>query len=218
MSKKTALFLILISVLAGYFIGTNLDIFSSGPTLYQRAYMPRVSGTLTEKSMAFSDIVRAISPTVVNISTTKTVKRDRFPFSEFFDSPFNDFFEPFRSPRKRKEQSGGSGVLVSSDGYIITNYHVVEKADEIKVTLYDKEDFSGKIIGSDPKTDIAVIKISAKDLPAVQWGNSDSLQVGEFVLAFGNPFGFSHTVTMGIVRSEERRVGKECRSRWSPYH
>jgi serine protease Do len=95
-------------------------------------------------------------------------------------------------------------VIVSPDGYILTNTHVVEKADEIMVTLSDQQNFKGKIIGSDPKTDIAVIKISTQDLPTIKWGNSDKIQVGEFVLAFGNPYSLSNTVTMGIVSAVGR--------------
>jgi len=205
MSKKTIVILIVVAVFLGYLIGSKLDIFSLKSTSYLPSYNPpQVSKSLKGESLAFSDIVRAISPTVVNISTTKTVKGKISPFSHFFEGPFGDFFEPFRIPKSWKEQSLGSGLLVSSDGYILTNNHVVEKADEIKVTLYDKENYKGKVVGSDPKTDIAVIKISAKGLPAIKWGDSDSLQVGEFVLAFGNPFGFSHTVTMGIVSAVGR--------------
>ncbi len=203
MSKKTIILFILISLLIGYLIGNNLAIFSPKSTSYPPAYTPRVPRSITGESTAFSDVVKSVGPAVVNISTTKTVRRDISPFSHPFD-PFEDFFDSFRLPRKYKERSLGSGVIVSSDGYIITNYHVVEKADEIKVTLYDKQDYKGKIIGSDPKTDIAIIKIPAKSLPAVKWGDSDSLQVGEFVLAFGNPYGFSHTVTMGIVSAVGR--------------
>ncbi|MEK7698298.1 MAG: trypsin-like peptidase domain-containing protein, partial [Nitrospirota bacterium] len=203
MSKKTIIFIIVVSIFAGYLIGSNLEIFSSKSSFHPPAYIPQVPRSVTGENTAFSDIVKAVGPTVVYISTTKTIRRDISPFSHPFD-PFEDFFEQFRIPKKWKERSLGSGVIVSSDGYIITNYHVVEKADEIKVTLYDKQDYKGKIIGSDPKTDIAVIKIPAKDLPAVKWGNSDNLQVGEFVLAFGNPYGFSHTVTMGIVSAVGR--------------
>lgn len=202
MNKKTIIFIIVVSIFVGYLIGSNLEIFSPKSSFHPPAYIPQVPGSVTGESTAFSDIVKAVGPTVVYISTTKTIRRDVSPFSHSFD-PFEDFFEQFR-PKKWKERSLGSGVIVSSDGYIITNYHVVEKADEIKVTLYDKQDYKGKIIGSDPKTDIALIKIFAKDLPAVKWGNSDNLQVGEFVLAFGNPYGFSHTVTMGIVSAVGR--------------
>ncbi|MBI4688219.1 MAG: DegQ family serine endoprotease [Nitrospirae bacterium] len=199
MNKKTVIVLIIIAIAAGILIGGNLDRFLPGRTTSNYTYIPKVPRDLAGESKAFSDIVRAISPAVVNISTTKTVKREA-PISPFFEDPFfNHFFEPFRAPKKFKEQSLGSGVIVSEDGYIITNNHVIEKADEIKVILYDKQEFKGKIVGSDPKIDLAIIKINAKGLPAMRWGNSDGLQVGEFVLAFGNPYGLSHTVTMGII-------------------
>ena len=113
-------------------------------------------------------------------------------------------------PKKWKEQSLGSGVIVSSDGYIITNNHVIEQADEIRVTLFDKRSFKAKLIGADNKTDVAVVKIDADNLYAVQWGDSDKLQVGEFVLAIGNPYGLSHTSYDG----DNQRCRKgECRHR-----
>ncbi|HBG93404.1 MAG: hypothetical protein A3J81_08715 [Nitrospirae bacterium RIFOXYB2_FULL_43_5] len=165
---------------------------------------PRVPSQILETSKAFSEIANSVSPVVVNISTTKIVKREA---PSFFDDPFFNFFgssHDFGSPKKWKEQSLGSGVIVSGDGYIITNNHVIEQAEEIKVTLYDKKSFKGKIVGADPKTDIAVIKINAGNLPAAAWADSDKLQVGEFVLAIGNPFGLSHTVTMGIISAVGR--------------
>ncbi|MBI3592282.1 MAG: DegQ family serine endoprotease [Nitrospirae bacterium] len=164
-------------------------------------FTPRVPGSVKETSKAFSEIVRAVSPAVVNISSVKTLKRQPTPFDEFFD-----FLYPFPDGRSKKwkEQSLGSGVIVSPDGYIVTNNHVVEQSDEIKVILFDKRSFRAKIIGADPKTDIAIIKISASGLPVVPWGDSDRLQVGEFVLAIGNPFGLSHTVTMGIISAVGR--------------
>lgn len=199
MKKNTIIILILIAVVLGIVIGNNLDTFLPKTTPYPRVYIPKVPKALTKEGEAFSDIVKAISPTVVNISTTKTIKRN-FSTPHFFEDPFfKDFFEPFRIPKKWKEQSLGSGVIVSDDGYIITNNHVIEKADEIKVSLYDKQDYKAKVIGSDPKTDIAILKIPAKNLPAIKWGDSEELEVGEFVLAFGNQFGFGHTVTMGII-------------------
>ncbi|MGQ9570996.1 MAG: DegQ family serine endoprotease [Thermodesulfovibrionales bacterium] len=165
---------------------------------------PNVPRQIIETSRAFSEIVSTVSPAVVNISTTKVLRRDT---DGLFDDPFFDFFKPFhdlRIPKKWKEQSLGSGVVVSPDGYIITNNHVVEKSDEIKVTLLDKRTFKGKIVGADPKTDIAIIKIDAVNLPTIPWGDSDKLQVGEFVLAIGNPYGLSHTVTMGIISAVGR--------------
>ncbi|HEX9113011.1 MAG TPA: DegQ family serine endoprotease, partial [Nitrospirota bacterium] len=106
--------------------------------------------------------------------------------------------------KEHKEQSLGSGVIVSDDGYIVTNNHVIEKAQEIKVLLLNKKDYTAKLIGADPKTDIAVIKIDAKDLPALPWGDSNKLKVGEIVFAIGNPFGLNQTITMGIISAVGR--------------
>jgi len=195
-------------LLLGFLLG-GLTYYVLGKITGQHAYppytiTPNVSRQILETGKAFSDIVSAISPTVVNISTTKVVRRDTGPF---FEDPFFDLFNPFhdfRMPKKWKEQSLGSGVIVSPDGYIITNNHVVEKADEIKVTLLDKRSFKGRIVGADPKTDIAVVRIDASSLPTLKWGDSEKLQVGEFVLAIGNPYGLSHTVTMGIISAVGR--------------
>jgi serine protease Do len=203
MNKKTILIFI-IALIVGYFAGSNLGIFTSERSQSPYVYNFQTPAGLNGEGSAFSNVVKVVGPTVVNISTTKMVSQETSPFPHFFDSPFEDLFEQFRTPKKWKEQSLGSGVLVSADGYIITNYHVVEKAEEIRVTLFNNEDYKGKVIGADPKTDIAVIKINAKELPAINWGDSDKLEVGEFVLAFGNPFGLSHTVTMGIVSAKGR--------------
>ncbi len=149
-------------------------------------------------------------PAVVNISTTRVVKSQGMPASPFMDDPFfkhffgEEFGRQFQIPRERRENSLGSGVIVSADGYIVTNAHVVEKADEIKVLLSDKREFTGKVVGSDPKSDIAVIKIKGKDLPTLNWGDSEKLEVGEYVLAIGNPFGLNSTITLGIVSAVGR--------------
>ena len=190
-------------MLLGFLLG-GISFYLLGKySVKQSAYLPmeppRVSGRVLETGRAFADIVRAVSPAVVNISTTKTVRKDVNPF---FNDPFFDFLNPFRefkTPRKWKEQSLGSGVIVSDDGYILTNNHVVDHADEVMVTLSDNRTFKAKIIGTDPKTDVAVIKINSRGLPAIRWGDSDKLQVGEFVLAIGSPYGLNNTVTMGIV-------------------
>jgi serine protease Do len=205
MKKSSFLLILIITLIVGYTIGKKGQIFTGKKSRTPYTYNIQIPQSLKGEDSAFSDIVKVISPLVVNISTSKTVsEKDSSPFSDFFDGSLQDFFDPFSMPKKWKEQSLGSGVLVSSDGYIITNNHVVEKADEITVTLYDQQNYRGKIIGTDPKTDIAVIKISADDLPQINWGNSELLQVGEFVLAFGNPFSLGHTVTMGIVSAMGR--------------
>ena len=197
----------IVILLVGFLLG-GISYYLMGKIIYPQSvrapFAPRVPSQILETSRAFSEIVSAVSPAVVNISTTKVVRRDTLPFSE---DPFFDLFKPFHDfglPKKWKEQSLGSGVIVSKDGYIITNNHVVEQSEDIRVTLFDKRSFRGKIVGADPKTDIAVVKISADNLPTVPWGDSDKLPVGEFVLAIGNPFGLSHTVTMGIISAVGR--------------
>lgn len=156
-------------------------------------------------------LVKEVAPAVVNISTTQVVRfsrpRLRSPFGQ---DPFEDFWNHFfgNMPREQKRRSLGSGFIVSDDGYILTNNHVVEKADEITVTLLDKEEYKAKVVGTDPKTDIALIKINAgKKLPFVRLGDSEGLEIGEWVVAIGNPFGLGHTVTAGIVSAKGRIIG-----------
>ena len=159
----------------------------------------------------FVEVSRKITPAVVNISTTRVVKEEGganripAPFSDdpFFRRFFNGPFAP-DIPRERRENSLGSGVIVDPRGYIITNNHVIENADEIKVLLGDRREFTGKVIGADPKTDVAVVKIEAGNLPSIRWGDSGKLRVGEYVLAVGNPFGLNQTVTLGIVSAVGR--------------
>ncbi len=173
---------------------------------------PKVSSksieSLTKIGHAMAEVSASVKPAIVNISTTRTVKisggADPFFDDPFFRRFFGDNFGRQRPPKEQKSAALGSGVIVSSDGYIITNYHVVKDADEIKVLLADKREFSGKVVGSDPKTEISVVKIEAAGLPTLEWGNSDALEVGEIVLAIGNPFGLNQTVTMGIVSAVGR--------------
>lgn len=167
-------------------------------------------------SQSFVEIAKAVKPAVVNIYATKTGKAEGSHASPLDDPFFRKFFgdEFFRrfeqqppQQKERKERGLGSGVIVESNGLIITNNHVVGKADEIRVTLSDKREFKAKLIGTDPKTDIAVVKIDATGLPTVAWADSDLLEVGEFVLAVGNPFGLTQTVTLGIVSALGRAAG-----------
>jgi S1-C subfamily serine protease len=143
-------------------------------------------------ALTFKPIVRKVTPSVVNIYSAKTV-RQMPACAPFFEDPFlrRFFGMPFEDvPRERREQSLGSGVIVSEDGYILTNNHVVDGADEIKVALaVDKTTYDAKVIGTDPQTDIAVVKIEGKNLPAITLTDSDQLEVGDIVLAIGNPFG-----------------------------
>ncbi len=164
--------------------------------------------SLTKIGKAMAEISAAVKPAIVNISTMRTVKitggADPFFDDPFFRRFFGDRYGRQKQPREHKSGAMGSGVIVSSDGFIITNYHVVKDAEEIKVLLSDKREFSGKVIGSDPKTEISVVKIEANGLPTLKWGDSDALEVGAMVLAVGNPFGLNQTVTMGIVSAVGR--------------
>ena len=161
---------------------------------------------------SFTEIAERLSPTVVNIKVTKTEKIG-FDHPQIPEGPFGDFFERFfkgmpQGPESRKIQGAGSGVIISTDGYILTNNHVVEGAKEVTVTLSDKQEYKAKVVGRDPKTDLAVVKVEApKSLPAASLGDSEQLKVGEWVLAIGNPFGLSHTVTSGIVSAKGRVIG-----------
>jgi serine protease Do len=153
----------------------------------------------------FAEIARQVTPAVVNITVSKqaAVPMSGLPFDpmrKFFGRPGGPGFQD-RSPMTPfpRVQGVGSGVIVSPDGYVMTNHHVVEGAQEITVSLPDKREFSGTVIGLDPQTDLAVIKVDATDLPFVPWGDSSRLQVAEYVLAVGNPFGLNSTVTLGIV-------------------
>lgn len=141
-----------------------------------------------------------VSIRTVTVAQPRSGYRD--PFLEFFFGP------GYSQPRQpQQQQSGlGSGVIISSDGYIVTNNHVIQGADKLEVTLNDKRTFNGRIVGTDPNTDLALVKIEAENLPIVQFGNSDNLKVGEWVLAVGNPFGLTSTVTAGIVSAKARRI------------
>src|SRR5437899_2284692 len=167
----------------------------------------------TKFTSSFSPVVKKVAPSVVNVFTTKTVRNPMPEITPFFDDPFfrRFFGSPFgdnggrRQPRTFKERSLGSGVIVTKDGYILTNNHVVDGADEIKVARdKDKKQFTAKVVGRDPRTDIAVLKIDAKDLPFIMFADSDKIDVGDVVLALGNPFGIGQTVTLGIVSATGR--------------
>ncbi|MBL0713510.1 MAG: DegQ family serine endoprotease [Desulfosarcina sp.] len=163
----------------------------------------------------FTDLANKAKPGVVNIRTVKTTNGGGPVFRHFFgrnpsrrEDPFRDFFG-FGPQREFKQRSLGSGFLIDDEGYIVTNNHVVENADQIKVRLYDEAEYEAKIVGRDPKTDIALIKIEpdGHDLKPLKLGNSDSLPVGSWVVAIGSPFGLEQTVTAGIVSAKGRIIG-----------
>ena len=200
-------FILVLGVFVGLVLSSHLDIMTPLPAKTQIS--PKSVDILTQLSEAQSEVAAVATPSVVNISTTRMIKSREETQFDLFDDPFfrrffGDQFPHPNIPKEHKEQSLGSGVIVSEDGYIVTNNHVIEKAQEIKVLLSNKKDYQAKLIGSDPKTDIAVIKIEAKGLAALQWGDSNRLNVGEIVFAIGNPFGLNQTITMGIISAVGR--------------
>ena len=204
--KLTILGLLILGMIFGGLFVSNLNFVSNSR---DTSFVPTVNAdarTLQEFSDAFADIAEQVKPSVVLIRSKKMVTQRQQSRDPFFD----DFFGPgFRSPQPSPQpQRGlGSGVIVSEDGYILTNNHVIDDADEIIVHFPDKRNLDAKLIGADPRTDLAVIKVEADDLPVLPFGDSNNLRVGEWVLAVGNPFGLQHTVTAGIVSAMGRQQG-----------
>ena len=159
---------------------------------------------------AFEKVAEVALPAVVNIYTNQRVKVRPFYPMPFDDSPlFRDFFEDFFNnllPKEReyKSTSLGSGFIISSDGYIVTNDHVIRNADEINVKLHDKRTFKAKVVGRDPKTDVAVIKINVNNLPFLKFGDSGKIKIGQWAIAVGNPFGLNGTLTVGVISATGR--------------
>ncbi|MCJ7812658.1 Do family serine endopeptidase [bacterium] len=219
-SSKTKLWstagLIFIGIIVGVIFTSNFNWSPEG--LAFRDVKPVVLGAVGEPSEAllqlqdtapsFAAVSKEIIPTVVSISTSRIVNSSP-QTDNYFGPLLRDWFGrefPLQEPEQQRLQGLGSGVIVSSDGYILTNNHVIENADDIKVTLYDNRSFTAELVGTDPLTEIAVIKIDGENLPVALLGNSDALEIGDWVLAVGNPFELSSTVTAGIVSAKGRRL------------
>ncbi len=196
------------------FIGIHKDVRSL--ELFKgKKEKSRIEAT---RPKSFTDLAQKMKPSVINISSTKMVKHPgggfwgpfgpKSPFRDFFGDEFFERFFGENPPKEFPQNSLGSGFIIDEQGYILTNNHVIEKADKIKVRLSDEQEFDAEVVGRDPKTDIALIKIEpTKPLQAVTMGDSDKLQVGEWLIAIGNPFGLEHTVTAGIVSAKGRVIG-----------
>ena len=215
MNKKVPLWLTVLFVIFSLAIGA---VWVTGMKSTQNKLTAPSHDPIPSKSdfPSLSSIVSKVAPAVVNISTVRVVRGPGPVFKYFFGpfeegDPFKEFFERFFGDipqREFRQKSLGSGFIISKDGYILTNNHVIEKATEIRVRLLNKEEFKAKVIGRDPKTDIALIKIKANhSLSAATLGDSDALRVGDWVIAIGNPFGLGHTVTVGIISAKERIIG-----------
>lgn len=209
MKKYSKYFVVAMSTLAFAFsTGTLIKVNATPATAAAVPAQPVDLTYAAEKSL----------PSVVHILSTKnskvqTVEVENDPFSDFFSDPFGFFGNPQgnggkqrRSVRTPKQQGSGSGVIISAEGYIVTNNHVVADADELTVTLNDNKEYSARIIGTDKASDLALIKIDGKNLPAITIANSDDIKVGEWVLAVGNPFNLTNTVTAGIVSAKARSL------------
>jgi serine protease Do len=220
-NKKTFI-MFLLAVLIGFFIISIVEVLRSsffvpvGPDVQNASAVSTLEGGRVPAS--FADLAEKLKPAVVNISTTKTIRTGhgerrsplgRSPLDRYFWG--DDFFDRFfgeNQQREFKQRSLGSGFIISHDGYIITNSHVVEKADKIRVKLSTGKEYDAKIIGKDSKMDLALIKIkSGESMPVSEIGDSDKLRVGDWVLAIGNPFGLEQTVTAGIVSAKGRVIG-----------
>lgn len=211
--KKIVIALLMVGALVGFGYGVSTAVKSStttNSTVVKNSDIPMIPAN-------FSELAEKVRPGVVNIQVVKKIKNIDFGFRHFSGAPFGeknpfgDFFGPFseENPPRGFEQRGvGSGFVLNRDGYILTNNHVVEDADQIKVKLTNGKEYDGKIIGRDPKTDLALIKIKASsDLQPLNLGNSDDLKVGSWVIAVGSPFGLEQTVTAGIVSAKGRVIG-----------
>ena len=191
----------ILSVLHGLIILTIL--FMASPS----AKADNGLQTLRETSKAFSAVANKAIPAVVSIKVEKTVEAEepfgfQFPFGEqFFDPRFRNRQQP---PKKYQQFGQGSGFIITEDGYILTNNHLVGDAEKVLVKLTDGREFTAETIGTDPKSDVAVIKIEGKNLPVIELGDSDAAEIGEWVIAIGNPFGLSATVTVGIISAKGR--------------
>ena len=203
------------------FTGMLVAAFSTGavgsptPSAVPAPSMAQTGPSDTETERGFAHIVKTVRPAVVNITASKVMDAgvpdtpDLPGFPDWFKfSPRDQHSPPFSNPWQEPHGKGmGSGVIVSPEGYVVTNHHVVDGARTVTVALLDKREFAGSIVGSDPQTDLAVIKIQGDNLPFIAWGNSSKLEVGDYVLAIGSPFGLRSTVTQGIVSAKGRGVG-----------
>jgi serine protease Do len=195
----------------GFGAARAMDL-SKAPQPVRAAMVSSPSEPFPGSPMSFSQLAKKASPSVVNISVVKKVEgEDQPPLPFGPNDPFRDFFDKFfrgQIPRDFRQQGLGSGFILDKEGYILTNNHVVDAADEVKVKLVDGREFKAKIIGRDPKTDLALIKIDPdKSLVPLPLGDSDKLEVGDWVIAIGNPFGLGNTVTAGIVSAKYRHLG-----------
>jgi serine protease Do len=222
--KKT-LIIAGISFIAGLFLAGLIFVYfpekSVQTSNWEEPSSPVLSSSLyaapslqAQAGLDFATIAEKVGPAVVRIEADKVERRQSM--GNFDSSPFDDFWDRFFGiPRDRQQEyrskAGGTGFFISEDGYILTNNHIVENSIKVKVTTLQGDEYTAELIGTDSKTDIALLKIKGSSFPYASLGNSEQLKVGEWVLAIGNPLGFAHTVTAGIVSAKGRQQGKQRR-------
>ena len=207
--RLLAIFFGICIFIAGAAVGSGLSrssqpVLGSSPATPNAAASPNEKAAQNPNALGFAPVLKPALAAVVSITSSRMVK---VPQSPFFNDPFfQQFFggQMPSGPQQQREMGLGSGVIVTPDGYILTNNHVVAKSTDIKVMLPDKREFPGKVVGTDPQTDIAVVKIDATNLPTIALGDSSKLQVGDYAFAIGNPFGVGETATMGIISATGR--------------
>jgi serine protease Do len=208
--RSTAILTLVAASIGGGLIAALAVASHTTPPVSVVARADTSTQKVNELSNSFADIIEKASPAVVKISMTRIIKAsEQQQNNPFMTDPFfRQFFggNGQMRPRDQREEGLGSGIIVSPSGYILTNNHVVEKASKLQVTLSDGRAFAGKVVGTDPQTDVAVVKISADSLPVMPFANSDAARVGDLCFAIGNPFGQDHTVTMGIVSAKNRNL------------
>ena len=224
LSRLSAVLLVIMTFSAGSLMGAWIQSDVSEPTQSaallrtnetvpsdQPDSSPLIDPNLVTFTNGFRPLVQRTMPAVVSVTSSRTVESEVFGSSPFATPFFREFFgegfrfgDEFQLPQEREQQGQGSGVIVDPRGYVLTNEHVVRDASEVKVYLSDDREFEAEIVGTDPKTDIAVLKIDAEDLAYLPVGDSSTVEVGDFALAIGSPFGLNHTVTMGIISAVGR--------------
>ena len=214
---KNFLFAILFSIIGGFTAIGGYNLWENKSNVIAIDYNDKIklanyifdtTDVIVPKGLNFIYTAKVTTPSVVHIRTTYEGRNSgtRNPFEDMFRDFFGERYD-YREREMPKKRGSGSGVIMSKNGYIITNNHVVENASEVEVLLNDNRTFKATIEGTDPTTDLAILKIEANDLPTIKFGNSDNLQIGEWVLAVGSPFEFRSTVTAGIVSAKARNIG-----------
>jgi serine protease Do len=213
--RSTAVLVLLAASIGGGLIAAFTVASRGTAPMYTTALADTSTQRLEGLSNSFADVIEKASPSVVNIQSTRVIKASEQQQGGNGDNPMmqDPFFRQFFGgqlrqgrPHAERESGEGSGIIIDPRGYILTNNHVVDKATSVRVTLLDKREFTAKVIGTDPQTDVAVVKIDAGSLQPLPLGNSDSARVGDLCFAIGNPFGYDHTVTMGIVSAKGRSL------------